>query len=269
MELWLFFLIIPGCLDYREGVLKDNMKTIFTDCFTGAKGAGKTSLIQSIQKRQFSQNRSVLFLNEKGSIPYSVSNPDFLRIYPILGGCICCSGQTELIHFMQESMAEDNPKRFIIELCGAGRIKDLLPLLHLIPDCGPGLFCHILNMQHLPARMHIMGSLLWNQIAEAPIIIMNRCNALLPEQFMSCLQSIREHNKNALILPLNEKNLADTRILSMNFYQELCPEYQNYFTPIGQLKYENLFSFSENQLSSKYIDSDRSERRKIKIRIRF
>jgi G3E family GTPase len=124
-------------LDYREGVLKDNMKTIFTDCFTGAKGAGKTSLIQSIQKRQFSKNRDVLFLNEKGSIPYSVSNPDFLRIYPILGGCICCSGQTELIHFMQESMAKDNPERFIIELCGAGRIKDLLPLLHLIPTVLP------------------------------------------------------------------------------------------------------------------------------------
>ena len=252
-------------MDYREDVLKERMKTILTDCFTGATGAGKTSLIQSMQKGTLLQNRTVLFLNEEGRIAYSAANSDFLQIYPILGGCICCDGQTELIHFMQKSMEEDNPERFIIELCGAGRMKDLLPLLCLSPGCGPGLFCHILNMQVFPARMHIMGNLLWNQIAEAPVIIMNRCNTLEPGQLISCLQSIRKHNSHALLLPLNERNYADTRILNMDRYQQICPEYPDYFTPAGKLNDKALRSFSQNQLNSVPAVSRQSTKRKIKI----
>ena len=223
------------------------MKIVRVDCFTGTKGAGKTSLIiQSMQQNIDTSGNTALFLNEEGIVSYPAWS--HLKVYPILGGCICCDGQTELIRQMQDSYSRDVPDRFIIELSGRGRTDGLDPLFQHVSGVEPGLFCHVINMQTFPSLMKIMGGLLWSQISAAPVIIVNRCFSLENTLVESCLEKIHEHNSKAVILPLNKKNQADKKVIHMKMYQSICPGYQEFFLSDDYLDYKTISSFSSKRI---------------------
>jgi G3E family GTPase len=105
-----------------------------TNIITGALGAGKTTLIQSLLKKKPEQERWAVLVNEFGEIGIDGSivsgqSSDGVFVKEVPGGCMCCTSGLPMQIALNILIARAKPQRLLIEPTGLGHPKEVLQTL--------------------------------------------------------------------------------------------------------------------------------------------
>jgi G3E family GTPase len=159
------------------------MTPIPVHIITGFLGAGKTTTILEILKREGPGRRTAVLVNEWGKVsldgPIVASEHPGLEIREISGGCICCSAGAELDRVLAKILERIGPDRILVEPSGIakpGEIVDLIrprladgtleirPVVCLVD---PARFVNTRAME-LPVYR--------DQVESAQVLVANRCD---------------------------------------------------------------------------------------------
>lgn len=111
-----------------------NVSHIPTNIITGALGAGKTTLIQSLLKKKPEQERWAVLVNEFGEIGIDGSivsgqSSDGVYVKEVPGGCMCCTSGLPMQIALNILITRAKPQRLLIEPTGLGHPKEVLQTL--------------------------------------------------------------------------------------------------------------------------------------------
>ena len=165
------------------------------DVITGMKGAGKTTLINALLEGPYRDSRVAVFTNEMGDVPYG----EACRVHPVLGGCICCTAQAELIAGIRRVLQEEEPERIVIEMSGKGAIQDLLQIFAYLPSCALHQLIYVLDIRKWRALAAVLGDFP-QQIRSAPILLFSRWKEVSPELRTASAAQMRQWNPEILLL---------------------------------------------------------------------
>lgn len=166
------------------------------DIITGMKRSGKTSLINALLGGPYQGQRVSVFTNEVGDAPYAKG----CRLHTVLGGCICCTAQTELISEIQTAVREEAPEHLIVEMSGKGTIRDILQIFAYLPECRLHQLVYVADVRKWRALTTVMGGGFTQQIRSAPILLLNRWEEASPEARDAAWNQVRQWNPEALVL---------------------------------------------------------------------
>ncbi len=166
------------------------------DIITGMKRSGKTSLINALLQGPYQGRRVSVFTNELGDAPYA----EGCRLHAVLGGCICCTAQTELISEIQAAVREEVPEHLIVEMSGKGTIREILQIFAYLPECRLHQLIYVADVRKWRALTTVMGGGFARQIRSAPILLLNRWEEVSPEARDAAWNQIRQWNPEALAL---------------------------------------------------------------------
>lgn len=110
------------------------MSRIPTNIITGALGAGKTTLIQSLLEKKPNRERWAVLVNEFGEIGIDGSivsgqASDGVFVKEVPGGCMCCTSGLPMQIALNVLIAKAKPQRLLIEPTGLGHPKEVLQTL--------------------------------------------------------------------------------------------------------------------------------------------
>ncbi len=104
---------------------------------TGPLGAGKTTVVNRLLRREIEAGRRVaVLINEFGSISIDgalvgAERPELAGIENLVNGCVCCSLRTDVVQALRgwaEQPADRRPQRIVLETTGLADPTDLLDL---------------------------------------------------------------------------------------------------------------------------------------------
>ncbi len=174
------------------------------DVFSGFLGAGKTTLIKKLIDEGYKGEKLVLIENEFGEIGI---DGGFLKhagieITEMNSGCICCSLVGDFGEALKEVLEQYAPTRILIEPSGVGKLSDVLKAVEGV--CGEnveiGGAATIVDATKCKMYMKNFGEFFNNQIEHAGCIILSHTDNMSPEKVAACVELLREHNKNAVIV---------------------------------------------------------------------
>ena len=154
------------------------METIPVDLIAGMKHAGKTTLINALLQGPYRGRDVAVFTNEVGNASYV----EGCQVHTVLGGCICCTAQAELITSIRNVLWFDMPERLIIELSGKAVIRDMLQMFSFLPDCRPSRLIYVLDARKFRALSTVMGSGFSGEVQASPVILLNHWPDLPQEE---------------------------------------------------------------------------------------
>ena len=187
------------------------------DVFSGFLGAGKTTLIKKLIAEGYKGEKLVLIENEFGEIGI---DGGFLKdagieITEMNSGCICCSLVGDFGKALQKVLDEYSPDRILIEPSGVGKLSDVLRAVEGV--CGEnvviGSASTVVDATKCKMYMKNFGEFFNNQIENANCIILSHTENMSDEKISMCVELLREHNKNAVIVttPWSELEGAQLR----------------------------------------------------------
>ncbi len=172
-----------------------DMERIPVDIITGMRGAGKTTLINALLEGPYRDRRVSVFTNEVGDVPYREN----CRVHPVLGGCICCTAQAELIDEIRRAVREEHPEHLIVEMSGRGTIRDLLQMFSYLPSCGLYQLIYVLDIRKWKALAAVLSDFP-QQIRSTPVLLFSRWEEASPELRSASVEQIRQWNPDILLL---------------------------------------------------------------------
>jgi len=104
---------------------------------TGPLGAGKTTVVNRLLRREIEAGRRVaVLINEFGSISIDgalvgAERPELAGIENLVNGCVCCSLRADVVQALRgwaEQPADRRPQRIVLETTGLADPTDLLDL---------------------------------------------------------------------------------------------------------------------------------------------
>lgn len=175
------------------------------DIVSGFLGAGKTTLIKKLLAEALDGTKVVLIENEFGEIGI---DGGFLKeagieIKEMNSGCICCSLVGDFGASLKEVMNTYQPERILIEPSGVGKLSDVMKAVQDVIDASEvTLNSAVAVVDAAKCKMYIknFGEFFMNQIAHAGTIILSRTGSISEDKLNTCIQLIREHNKQATIV---------------------------------------------------------------------
>ena len=210
------------------------------DIISGFLGAGKTTLIKKLIKESLGNEKLVLIENEFGEIGI---DGGFLKeagveVTEMNSGCICCSLVGDFGTALKEVLATYQPDRVIIEPSGVGKLSDVIKAVQGVnEDVEIYLNSTTAVVDATKAAMYMknFGEFFNNQIESAKTIVLSRTQNMTMEKLDKCVQAIKEHNENAVIITTPWESLEGTQILKameqehslldeMMKEEEICPE---------------------------------------------
>ncbi len=185
---------------------------------SGFLGAGKTTLIKKLLKEAFAGEKLVLIENEFGEIGI---DGGFLKeagieIKEMNSGCICCSLVGDFGESLKEVLNTYAPERVLIEPSGVGKLSDVVKA---VEDVAGSLDVQINSavavVDATKCKMYIknFGEFFINQIEHAGTIILSRTGKISQEKLNTCVEMIREYNKEATIITTDWEQLDGKDIL--------------------------------------------------------
>ncbi len=188
------------------------------DIFSGFLGAGKTTLIKKLLKEALQDSKVVLIENEFGEIGI---DGGFLKeagieIKEMNSGCICCSLVGDFGESLKEVLNTYAPERVLIEPSGVGKLSDVVKA---VEDVAGSLDVQINSavavVDATKCKMYIknFGEFFINQIEHAGTIILSRTGKISQEKLNTCVEMIREYNKEATIITTDWEQLDGKDIL--------------------------------------------------------
>lgn len=188
------------------------------DVVSGFLGAGKTTLIKKLLKEALDGSKTVLIENEFGEIGI---DGGFLReagieIKEMNSGCICCSLVGDFGASLKEVIHTYAPERVLIEPSGVGKLSDVLKAVeNVAADLDVQVNSAVAVVDATKCKMYLknFGEFFSNQIAYAGTIILSRTDRISQEKLNACVEMIREHNKQAVIITTPWDRLEGSAIL--------------------------------------------------------
>ena len=172
--------------------------------FSGFLGAGKTTLIKKLIAEVWAGQKIVLIENEFGEIGI---DGGFLKdagvqINEMNSGCICCSLVGDFGRALKKVIDEYHPERILIEPSGVGKLSDVIGAVRKVTsdDVQLGNFVTVADATKCKMYMKNFGEFYNNQIETANTIILSRTGGMSEQKLDQCVDMIREHNKDAIIV---------------------------------------------------------------------
>ncbi len=228
---------------------------------TGPLGAGKTTVVNRLLKREIAEGRRVsVLLNEFGSVSVDgalveAERPELAGIANLVNGCACCSLRGDVVATLAtwcDLPEEDRPERVVLETTGLADPTDLVDLgtearllgRVQISGCLTIVSC-LTPLPHLRQR-----ELLQRQLALANLIYVSKAD-LDPSLAMAWESEIRTRFRGATLVqsrlgkapegspdpwcgdpmplpeersPLPRHAFADARVLSLPLNHPVSPE---------------------------------------------
>ena len=174
------------------------------DIYSGFLGAGKTTLIKKMIKEAYHGQKIVLIENEFGEIGIDGGflQEAGIQITEMNSGCICCSLVGDFGRALKKVIAEYAPDRILIEPSGVGKLSDVIGAVRKVTsdDVQLGNFVTVADATKCKMYMKNFGEFYNNQIETANTIILSRTDGMTEEKLDQCVNMIREHNKDAVIV---------------------------------------------------------------------
>ncbi len=174
------------------------------DIFSGFLGAGKTTLIKKLISEAYAGEKLVLIENEFGEI--SVDG-GFLKdagveITEMSSGCICCSLVGDFAEALKKVKTQFAPDRILIEPSGVGKLSDVIRAVQGVgdPELVPGSFTTVVDATRAKMYMKNFGEFWCNQVENAGAIVLSRTKGMSESKLAACVEMLREHNKDAVIV---------------------------------------------------------------------
>ena len=188
------------------------------DIFSGFLGAGKTTLIKKLLKEALQDTKVVLIENEFGEIGI---DGGFLKeagieIKEMNSGCICCSLVGDFGESLKEVLTTYTPERVLIEPSGVGKLSDVVKAVEdVAADLDVQINSAVAVVDATKCKMYIknFGEFFVNQIEHAGTIILSRTGKVSEEKLKTCVEMIREYNKEATIITTPWEQLEGKDIL--------------------------------------------------------
>ncbi len=188
------------------------------DIFSGFLGAGKTTLIKKLLKEALQDTKVVLIENEFGEIGI---DGGFLKeagieIKEMNSGCICCSLVGDFGESLKEVLTTYTPERVLIEPSGVGKLSDVVKAVEdVATDLEVQINSAVAVVDATKCKMYIknFGEFFVNQIEHAGTIILSRTGKISEEKLKTCVEMIREYNKEATIITTPWEQLEGKDIL--------------------------------------------------------
>ena len=167
------------------------------DIFSGFLGAGKTTLIKKLISEAYSGEKLVLIENEFGeiSVDGGFLQDAGVEITEMSSGCICCSLVGDFAEALEKVKTQFAPDRILIEPSGVGKLSDVID-----PDLVPGSFTTVVDATRAKMYMKNFGEFWCNQVENAGAIVLSRTKGMNEAKLAACVDMLREHNKDAVIV---------------------------------------------------------------------
>ena len=164
------------------------MTPIPVHIITGFLGAGKTTAILDILKREGSGRRTAVLVNEWGEVsldgPIVASEYPGLEIREISGGCICCSAGAELDRVLAKILERIGPDRILVEPSGIAKTGDIIDLIRSRLADGTleirPIVCLVDAARFVKTRAMELP-IYRDQVESAQVLVANRCDLADPE----------------------------------------------------------------------------------------
>ena len=188
------------------------------DIFSGFLGAGKTTLIKKLIKEAYAGEKVVLIENEFGEIGI---DGGFLadagiEITEMNSGCICCSLVGDFSKALVKVLEEYTPDRIIIEPSGVGKLSDVIRAAKTAEEHGAVLNCFttVADVNKCKMYMKNFGEFYNDQIKHASAIVLSHTQSAREDKIAECIQLLRQHNSEAVIVTTPWDNLNGKDILA-------------------------------------------------------
>ena len=188
------------------------------DIYSGFLGAGKTTLIKKMINEGYKGEKIVLIENEFGEIGI---DGGFLadagiEITEMNSGCICCSLVGDFSKALVKVLEEYKPDRIIIEPSGVGKLSDVIKATKSAEEQGAVLNCFttVADVNKCKMYMKNFGEFYNDQIKHASCIVLSHTQTARDEKVAECVNLLRQHNEDAVIVTTPWDNLSGTDILS-------------------------------------------------------
>ena len=174
------------------------------DIFSGFLGAGKTTLIKKLISEAYSGEKLVLIENEFGeiSVDGGFLQDAGVEITEMSSGCICCSLVGDFAEALEKVKTQFAPDRILIEPSGVGKLSDVIRAVQDVgaPDLVPGSFTTVVAATRAKMYMKNFGEFWGNQVENAGAIVLSRTKGMNEAKLAACVDMLREHNKDAVIV---------------------------------------------------------------------
>ena len=174
------------------------------DIFSGFLGAGKTTLIKKLISEAYSGEKLVLIENEFGeiSVDGGLLQDAGVEITEMSSGCICCSLVGDFAEALEKVKTQFAPDRILIEPSGVGKLSDVIRAVQDVgdPDLVPGSFTTVVDATRAKMYMKNFGEFWCNQVENAGAIVLSRTKGMNEAKLAACVDMLREHNKDAVIV---------------------------------------------------------------------
>ena len=175
------------------------------DIFSGFLGAGKTTLIKKLLKEALHDTKVVLIENEFGEIGIDGGflKESGIEIKEMNSGCICCSLVGDFGTSLKEVLSTYAPERILIEPSGVGKLSDVVKAVDDVAkdmDVQVNSAVAVVDATKCKMYMKNFGEFFCNQIACAGTIILSRTQNMSEDKLKTCIDMIREYNKEATII---------------------------------------------------------------------
>ncbi len=188
------------------------------DIFSGFLGAGKTTLIKKLIAEAYAGEKLVLIENEFGEIGI---DGGFLadagiEITEMNSGCICCSLVGDFSAALVKVLEQYAPDRIIIEPSGVGKLSDVIRAAKSAEEHGAVLntFTTVADVNKCKMYMKNFGEFYNDQIANASAIVLSHTQSAKDAKIAECVELIRQHNANAVIVTTPWDSLDGMDILA-------------------------------------------------------
>jgi G3E family GTPase len=163
------------------------MTPIPVHIITGFLGAGKTTAILEILRREGPGRRTAVLVNEWGKVsldgPIVASEHPGLEIREISGGCICCSAGAELERVLARISERIGPDRILVEPSGIAKPGEIVDLIR--PRLADGaleirpVVCLVDAARFVKTRAMELP-VYRDQVESAQVLVANRCDLADP-----------------------------------------------------------------------------------------
>jgi G3E family GTPase len=186
--------------------------------FSGFLGAGKTTLIKKLIKEGYNGEKLVLIENEFGQIGI---DGGFLKdagieITEMNSGCICCSLVGDFGKALVQVLEEYKPDRIIIEPSGVGKLSDVIKAVQAIgsDDAILNSYTTVVDAAKCKMYMKNFGEFFNDQVENAATIILSHTSSAGDAKCQKCIELIREHNADAVIVATSWDKIDGKDILA-------------------------------------------------------
>ena len=187
------------------------------DIFSGFLGAGKTTLIKKLIEEAYKGEKLVLIENEFGEIGI---DGGFLaeagiQINEMNSGCICCSLVGDFAEALKKVINEYAPDRILIEPSGVGKLSDVIKAVKSADTEGAvlGGFTTVVDANKCKMHMKNFGEFFNDQIENAGCIVLSHTGKMTDAKIAECVELIKAHNENAVIVTTPWELLTGAQIL--------------------------------------------------------